>query len=91
MILLFPIQESGDEAPFDKVEKRLAEIIETARLLPELENYKSDNSFKGFAKSLEKQAGELAALAKKKNQQASASALWRLQAACLECHKNFRF
>ena len=91
MILLFPVQESGDEAPFGKVEKRLSEIIETARLLPKLENYKNDNSFVGFAKSLENQAGELAALAKKKDQAASAASLWRLQAACLECHKNFRF
>lgn len=91
MILVFPIEESGDEAPFGKVEKRLSEIIETARLLPKLENYKNDNSFVGFAKSLENQAGELAALAKQKDQAKSAASLWRLQAACLECHKNFRF
>ncbi len=91
MLLLFPVQESGDEAPFGKVEKRLSEIAETARLLPALENYKKDNSFRGFAKSLENLAGELTALAKKKDQAASASALSRLQAACLNCHKNFRF
>ncbi len=91
MIFLFPVQESGDEAPFGKVEKRLSEIAETARLLPALENYKKDNSFAGFAKSLENLAGELTALAKKKDQAVSAAALWRLQAACLNCHKNFRF
>ncbi len=91
MIFLFPVQESGDEAPFGKVENRLSEIIEVARLLPALENYKNNDSFVGFAKSLENLAGELTALAKKKDQAASAAALWRLQAACLNCHKNFRF
>lgn len=91
MLFLFPVQESGDEAPFGKVENRLSEIIEVARLLPALENYKNNDSFVGFAKSLENLAGELTALAKKKDQAVSAAALWRLQAACLNCHKNFRF
>ena len=91
MLLVFPVLESGDEAPFVKVEKRLSEIAETARLLPKLENYKNNDSFVGFAKSLENLAGELTALAKKKDQAVSAAALWRLQAACLNCHKNFRF
>ncbi|MAE04948.1 MAG: hypothetical protein CMH76_01300 [Nitrospinae bacterium] len=90
-LLIFPVQEMGDEAPFDKISERLGEIAETARLLPRIENYEDDSSFRNFAGGLEKRAGEMAALAKKKSQAESITALARLQAACLECHKNFRF
>jgi hypothetical protein len=90
-LLVFPVQESGGEAPFGKISERLGEIAETARLLPRIENYKDDNSFRNFADGLEKRAGEMAALAEKKSQAESIAALARLQAACLECHQDFRF
>jgi hypothetical protein len=90
-LLLVPVLELANEAPFAKVQKQLGEIVNTARLLPKIDNYKNDNSFRNFAGNVEKQAQGLAKLTGKKRQVASLSALSRLQDACMQCHKKFRF
>ena len=90
-LLLVPVLELANEAPFAKVQKQLGEIVNTARLLPKIDNYKNDNSFRNFAGNVEKQAQGLAELAGKKRQVASLSALSRLQDACMQCHIKFRF
>jgi cytochrome c556 len=90
-LLLFPVQESGNEAPFDVVQKHLKEIAKIAKSLPEIENYKADASFRNHALKLEAEAGALSKLAAKKEPASSIAALFRLQDACLACHKDFRF
>ncbi len=90
-VLVIPVQESLDEPDFDEVGKRAAEIIKTARQLPKIENYKDDNSFRNYALELENVGKRLADLARKKQTVASALTLVKLQTACLQCHKNFRF
>ncbi len=90
-VLVIPVQESLDEPDFDEVGKRAGEIIETARQLPRIENYKDDNSFRNYALELENVGKRLADLARKKQTAASALTLVKLQTACLQCHKNFRF
>ncbi len=90
-VLVIPVQESLDEPDFAEVGKRAGEIIKTARQLPKIENYKDDNSFRNFALELENVGKRLADLAQKKKTVASALTLVKLQTACLQCHKNFRF
>jgi hypothetical protein len=90
-VLVIPVQESLDEPDFDEVGKLAGKIIETARQLPRLENYKDDNSFRNYALELENVGKRLADLAQKKKTAASALTLVKLQSACLQCHKNFRF
>ncbi len=90
-LLLVPVQESGDEVPFPVVQQRLMEIAKIAKPLPEIENYKKDASFRNYSLKLEAEAGALSKLAAKKDPAASISALFRLQAACLACHEDFRF
>ncbi|MBT5946794.1 MAG: cytochrome c, partial [Nitrospinaceae bacterium] len=90
-LLLVPVQESGDEVPFPVVQQRLMEIAKIAKSLPEIENYKKDASFRNYSLKLEAEAGALSKLAAKKDPAASISALFRLQAACLACHEDFRF
>lgn len=90
-LLLVPVQESGDEVPFPVVQKRLKDIADMAKSLPKIENYKNDASFRNLANKLEAEAGALSELAVKKDPAASIAALFRLQAACLGCHKDFRF
>ena len=67
------------------------EIAKIAKSLPEIENYKKDASFRNYSLKLEAEAGALSKLAAKKDPAASISALFRLQAACLACHEDFRF
>ncbi len=90
-LLMFPVEESSDTAPFPVVVKGLEKITEIARLLPKLENYKNDKDFIGFAKNLEKESIRIAGIAKKGDQKASVSSLADLQAACLKCHSERRF
>ncbi len=90
-VLVVPVQESLDEPNFDEVGKRAGEIVKIAQGLPSLKNYKNDSSFQDFARKLEKQGQRLAGFARKKQTDASVAALVRLQAACLQCHKNHRF
>ncbi len=90
-ILVVPVQESGDEPDFAEVGKRAAEIVKTAGRLPAIEEYKGDNAFRNYAVELENLGKRLTDLAQKKKVEASVSALVKLQVACLQCHKNFRF
>ncbi len=90
-LLLDPVQESANEVPFATVQKRLGDIAGIAKSLPEIENYKNDASFRNHAMKLEAEAGALSKIAAKKDPASSIAALFRLQAACLACHKDFRF
>jgi cytochrome c556 len=90
-LLLFPVQESGNEAPFPVIQANLKKLAKIAKSLPEIENYKKDASFRNHSLKLEAEAGALSKLAAKKDSAASISALFRLQAACLACHNDFRF
>lgn len=90
-LLLVPVQESGDEVPYPVVQKRLKEIADIAKSLPEIEDYKTDASFRNLANKLEAEAEALSKLAAKKDPASSIAALFRLQDACLGCHKDFRF
>ncbi len=90
-VLIVPVQESLDDPNFDVVRKQVAEIIKTARRLPAIENYKDDSSFRNFALELEKRGMRLADFAQKEQTDASVAALIKIQAACLQCHRNFRF
>ena len=71
------------------MQKRLGDIVGIAKSLPEIENYKNDASFRSHAQKLEAEA--LSKLAAKKDPASSIAALFLLQAACLPCHKDFRF
>lgn len=90
-VLVIPVQELLDEPDFDEVGKLTGKIIKIARQLPKIENYKDDNSFRNYALELENVGKRLADLAQKKKTAASALTLVKLQSACLQCHKNFRF
>ncbi len=90
-VLVIPVQESLDEPNFVEVGKRAGEIIKIARKLPKIENYKDDKSFRNYALELENVGKRLQDIARKEQTVAAALTLVKLQTACLQCHKNFRF
>ena len=90
-VMIFPVQESGNEPNFEMSIKRAGEIVQTARQLPKLEDYKDDDGFANSAKSLERAGKNLGTLAQKKKADSMVSALVQIRATCLGCHKNSRF
>ncbi|MCY4384347.1 MAG: hypothetical protein OXE44_14480 [Nitrospinae bacterium] len=89
--LIASVQELVSETPYAAIEKQAVSIAATAKVLPNVEEFRGDNSMLVLSRQLEAAADDLAKAARNKNMDATVKALVAIHGACVRCHEDARF